>query len=208
MDVDAVWAAIDDERVSLADLLETLTADEWATPSLCSGWTVKDVAAHVTLSHIGRAQALASMARYGGNFNRMVLETARRRAGTMPTTELVRALRAMAGSRRHPLFTSDLDPLVDVLAHGQDIAVPLGRERPMPLEAAMVAADRVWSMGFPYSARRRLRGLRLEATDADWARGAGAPVLGPIAALLLLLTGRDARTGELTGDGLAQLSRT
>ena len=206
MERGAVWAAIDRERSTLAELLETLQPAQWAVPSLCPGWTVKEVAAHVTLSHIGKGRAVAELVRYGGNFDRMIRETARRRAAGSSTDRLVAQIRAMPGSRKHPIGTSYLDPLVDSLVHGQDIAVPLGIVRSMPVAAAVVAAARVWSMGFPFGARRRLRGLRLEATDADWANGAGELVRGPIEVLLLVLTGRRARLDELTGDGLHVLS--
>lgn len=90
--------------------------------------------------------------------------------------------------------------------HGQDIAIPLGRRRDMPLEAAAVAATRDWTMGFPFYARRRLAGLRLDATDVDWSVGQGAVVEGPIAALLLVLTGRPAGLAALSGDGMADLT--
>ena len=35
------------ERASLLDLLSGLTDEQWAAPSLCSRWTVRDVAVHV-----------------------------------------------------------------------------------------------------------------------------------------------------------------
>jgi hypothetical protein len=60
-------------------------------------------------------------------------------------------------------------------------------------------------MGFPFQARRRLSGLRLAATDVPWSVGDGPAVEGPIAALLLLLTGRSAALGELSGDGVPLL---
>ncbi len=67
-------------------------------------------------------------------------------------------------------------------------------------------------MGWPFWARRRLRGLRLTAVDTTWTVGDGADVRGPIAAMLLLLTGRPAALPQLTGDGLptvtASLSTT
>ena len=80
--------------------------------------------------------------------------------------------------------------LFDVLVHAQDIAIPLGRNHPMPSEAARAGADRVWTMGWPFWARHRLRGVRLLATDTDWSAGAGVELRGPIMMLLLLLTGR------------------
>lgn len=203
MDRDQVWAAIDAERISLADLFETLTPDQWLASSLCPGWTVRDVAAHLALSHIGPGAITVGFVRAGGSFNRMVRDSARRYRKS--PAALAAEIRGLAGSRRHVPGTSYLDPLVDALVHGQDVAVPLGISRAMPVEAAAAAADRVWTMGFPYRARRRLRGMRFEATDIDWVRGEGAVVRGEIAALLLLLTGRNARVGELTGPGAAAI---
>jgi uncharacterized protein (TIGR03083 family) len=207
MNPDDTWAAIDAERTSLADLLDTVSPDEWSTPSLCNAWTVRQVVAHLSLSHFPATRTVVELARYRGNFNRMVHDVAVREAARTSTDEMIRRIRGMVGSRRHIIGTSRLDPLVDVLVHGQDIAIPLSRTRPMPVPAAMAAADRVWSMGFPYRARRRLGGVRLVATDAAWTRGDGAEIAGPIAALLLMLTGRDALTQELSGPGL-QARRT
>jgi uncharacterized protein (TIGR03083 family) len=207
MDRSTVWAAVDHERASLADLLDTLTEDEWATPSLCNGWTVRDVVAHLTLTAIGPGQATIALLRHGGSLGRTARETARRRAAVMSSAELIERLRGLVGSRRHLFGTRYVDSLVDVLVHGQDIAVPLGRERAIPLEAAVTAINRVATMGYWMGKRRRLRGLRLEATDARWTRGDGAVVRGPVAVLLLLLTGRRARLDELTGVGRERLVR-
>ena len=188
--VDAVWAEIERQRHDLADLFETLDEQQWRMPSLCRGWTVADVAAHVTFA--ARARPLAAMAglvRARGSFNRYVAQDARQRS-QLPKQELISELRAVAGSRSHPPLTTPVDPLVDVLVHGQDVAVPLHIDRRMPAAAAEAAADRVWSMSFPFWARRRLRGHRLVATNADWSAGDGVVVEAPIERLLLMLTGR------------------
>lgn len=84
-----------------------------------------------------------------------------------------------------------MEPLIDLLVHGQDICVPLGCHRSMPTDAATAAAERVWAMGFPFHARRRWVGRRLVATDAPFAVGEGREVAAPIADLLLALTGRE-----------------
>jgi len=89
----------------------------------------------------------------------------------------------------------------------QDVALPLGLTTAMPVDAAREGAQRVWRMGWPFWARRRLRGLRLIATDVDWSAGEGVEVRGPVRALLLLLTGRiDAVRPQLSGPGVDRLA--
>ncbi len=205
-DLDAVWAAVDRERLDLADLLDDLTAAEWDRPSLCAGWRVRDVAAHLALAQTGPARAAVDLARAGGSLRRMIHDTAVRHAQHPPAV-LTARIRGMAGSRRTAPGVTPLEPLLDVLVHGQDIAVPLGRERHMPVEAAGTAATRVWTMPWPMNTTfPRVRGVRLVATDATWAAGEGELVEGPIAALLMVLTGRtEAVFDRLSGDGVARL---
>ncbi len=209
MDSDHCWRVIADERLSLADLLEELTDAEWERPSLCAGWRVRDVAAHVAMAP--QVPSLWSMTkdgiRAGGRFHKLNHDVAVRHADSRPPRSLVVELRENAASRRLPVVTNYRNILFDVLVHGQDIALPLGRSRAMPSDAAAVGAQRVWTMGWPFWARRRLHGLRLVATDVGWSAGAGDDVCGPIDALLLLLTGRvDAVLPRLSGPGLTRLA--
>jgi uncharacterized protein (TIGR03083 family) len=209
LDVDAVWAAVDSERGGLCDLLESLADEEWDSPSLCAGWRVRDVAAHLALAQTSAATAAVEMVRAAGGFDRMIANSARRHAA-VPTAQVIAEIRAMIGSRRTAPLVTHLEPLLDVLVHGQDMSVPLGRRRAMPVDAAATAATRAWTMRWPLSiafrVRSRLRGLELVATDTDWAAGDGARVEGPIEALLLLLTGRTAAAlPRLSGEGTARL---
>ena len=200
MDRDGVWRSIDRERARLADLFSDLTDEEWRRQSLCTAWTVRDVAAHLTLAHMGLGAGFPAIVRARGSFDGMIRDTAIRRA-KLPVEEYPGLLRQMIGSRRTAPFISEREPLIDVLVHGQDMTRPLGRDLPMPIEPAMEAADRVWSMSFPFRARRRLAGRELVATDAPWRVGSGARVQGPMASLLLLLTGRPAALADLSGPG-------
>jgi uncharacterized protein (TIGR03083 family) len=207
MDADAVWRVIDDERSNLADLMDDLSESQWRTPSLCSRWTVREVAAHLTLAHTGLPSATVSLIRAGGGFNRMIRDTALRQA-RLPVDEYPRRLRAMVGSRRTAPFITELEPLIDILCHAQDMARPIGRPYPMPTAAAVVAANRIWRQSFPFQARRRLRGFELVAADTSWRVGSGLRVDGPISALLLLVSGRPAALADLTGPGVAKLAET
>ena len=58
MNTDEIWRYIDDQRAGLADLLESLTPEQWVAPSLCEGWRVRDVAAHLTHSQMGPARVV------------------------------------------------------------------------------------------------------------------------------------------------------
>lgn len=206
MDRDAIWDAVHHERSALADLLETLSPQQWEHPTLCPGWVVRDVAAHVISSpQFGPADLVAALWRGRGDFDRAMYLDARIRA-RRPPAEIVADYRRLDGSRRHPPGSSIREPLLDVLVHTQDIALPLGRHHAMPVDAARAAADRVWSMPFPFRARRRLRGVALVADDVAWRAGDGPEVRGPVEALLLLLTGRSAALDRLRGPGLPLLS--
>lgn len=202
-----MWRVIDDERSRLADLMEDLGESEWRTPSLCREWTVREVAAHLTLAHTGPLSATVALIRAGGGFNRMIRDTAIRQA-RLPVHEYPRRLRGMVGSRRTAPFITELEPMIDVLCHAQDIARPIGRDYPMPATAAAAAAAHIWRRSFPFRAQRRLRGFELVATDAPWRAGAGSRVEGPISALLLLVSGRPAAIADLAGPGAAQLAGT
>jgi uncharacterized protein (TIGR03083 family) len=100
MNRDEVWGAIDAERASLADLLDSLGEQEWEVPSLCAGWRVRDVAAHLTLAQIRPLPGVVAAVRARGNFNRMVHDSALRQARRLPVLQYAPRLRAMAGSRR------------------------------------------------------------------------------------------------------------
>ena len=209
MDREQSWQVITEQRLGLASLLEGLSDTEWEQPSLCAGWRVRDVAAHVAMAPQvpGLGSMLADGIRARGSFHRLNHDVAVRHAAR-PTRDIIVELRTYADSRRLPVVTNYRNILFDVLVHTQDIAIPLGRDHPMPAEAARTGAERVWTMGWPFWARRRLRGLRMMATDTDWSVGAGVELSGPIAMLLLLLTGRTATAlPHLSGRGVQTISQ-
>jgi uncharacterized protein (TIGR03083 family) len=208
MDTERTWQVIEQERLAIADLLDGLTAAQWESPSLCADWRIRDVAAHLTTVGLppSPGSVLVDLIWSHGSFHRLNTRASRRR-GRRPTAQIVADLRAHAASRKVPVVSNYRNVLFDVLVHGQDIAIPLGMDLPMPPEAAAEGASRVWSMGWPFWAKRRLRGTRLTATDIEWSVGSGAEISGPIRGLLLLLTGRtSAATPLLSGEGVTHLA--
>ena len=208
MDHNQKWTVIAAQRRALAQLLAGLDQRDWERPSLCTQWRIKDVAAHLALTpqSPGILRILARGLRARGDFDAVNRDLAIAHADR-PPAELVAELRQLADSRRKPAITTLDNLLFDTLVHIQDVAVPLGLTATMPLDAAREGAQRVWQMGWPFWARRRLRGLRLTATDADWTAGQGSEVRGPVQALLLLLTGRtEAALPLLDGPGVERLA--
>lgn len=202
MDEAKVWGHVTSQRLALLHQLRDLSDDEWGRPSLCDGWTVKDVAAHVTASPQVRARDFpAMMARGGLSYNRMVLRDGQRR-GRAPVAQLLADHERLAGVHRAPPLLSPLEPLLDILVHTQDILRPLGRTHTAPTEAVVLATDRARRMAVFLGSRKLVRGVRMVATDADWDRGAGPTVEGPMQELLMLCAGRTAHARDLRGDGL------
>jgi uncharacterized protein (TIGR03083 family) len=207
MDRETSWAVIERQRLAITELLAGLTPGEWETPSLCAGWRVRDVAAHLALTPqpMPVRTLLAAGLRARGDYNHMIdqltVAYARR-----PVAELVSQLREHASSRRLPAPTNYRNILFDVIVHGQDIALPLRRTLTADTVAVAAATTRAVGIGRPVWDGHRLDGIRLRATDIDWEFGAGREVRGPIMALLLLVTGRTALLHELTGDGLETMT--
>ena len=208
LDRDQAWQVIDAQRLRLAALLDDLSEHEWQQPSLCDGWTVRDVAAHLTLQQLRARAAIAMMLRYRGDTDRAIRDCARQRAATLPTGQIIAAIRATTGSRRHNFGVTYRETLIDILIHAQDIAIPLGRRHPTPPEAAATAVTRIWTMRWPppFPARRAMQQFQVTATDTAWTAGHGPQTQAPISAILLLSAGRLAALPQLAGDGAAELT--
>jgi uncharacterized protein (TIGR03083 family) len=213
MDDEQVWTAIDDQRERVARLLDDLDDEQWDHPSLCEGWTVRDVAAHLTLQQLTLVDALRlawRSPRAVMGVNRMIHESSRDQAARLSTEEIIGSIRATVGRRRHNVGVTHRETLIDILVHGLDIAVPLQLDLEIPPEAGAEAAARVLSTGDRGKRVFReipLRDYRLVATDIDWSSGHGPEIAGPVGAILLLLTGRPVGLADLTGDGADLLRR-
>jgi uncharacterized protein (TIGR03083 family) len=200
-----VFAAVADERHQIANLLDGLDDAQLATPSLCAGWDVKTVAAHVVSTVTDGTPAFLRLAARRGSLSRAINELARRGA-QRPATEIAAGLRGCADRRISPPLFGPKDPLADVLVHSGDIRIPLGlpfEPDPRLVALAMDFLTGPWPFGFV--PLRRLRGISLHASDIRQTWGSGAEIRGPVAALMMAVSGRTALLHLLDGPGLAPL---
>lgn len=205
MDREQVFAAVAVERRRIADLLDTLDEDALATPSLCAGWDVKTVAAHLVSVFADSFWTFQRAAiRYGG-FNRAIDELARRRART-PTADIAKTLRQRADHRLNPPVTGPLSGLADVLVHGGDIQIPLGLPfRPGDEQVGWALDFLTGPRPLGFVPRGRLRRIALHSTDIGKSWGTGAEIHGQAALLMMAVTGRVDILEMLEGPGVAVL---
>jgi len=196
-----VPAMAEAERAALADLLESLTPEQWQSPSLCEGWTVRQVAAHVIgYESLGFGSVVLLMARNGFRLSRANAARLDEVAG-WSTERLVDEYRSHLRPHGVTAAFGGRVGLTDCTIHHQDIRRPLGLPRTIPDEQLRVVLD-FMPRARALPAPRNMRGLRLVATDLDWSRGSGPEVRGPGEALMVALAGRPSALAALAGDGV------
>jgi len=200
-----VWELVHQERGSLGDDLADLTDDQWELPSLCGGWTVHDVAAHlVDNAMTTRVGIVLAMVRARFDFDRQNDQGVAREKGATPAETLDR-LREVAGRTSTPPAPLD-SRLVEEVVHGEDVRRPLGLVRDYPPEAVERALrHQVKTSVALGGGKQYVAGLRLRATDTDLTIGDGAEVAGPAVSLLMVAAGRTSAIHDLTGPGVPQL---
>jgi uncharacterized protein (TIGR03083 family) len=200
-----IWTHIHSERERMVETLTELSNDAWATPSLCRGWSVQDTAAHI-LAAAEQTPAAFYRELIGARFRFDVFtDRAARRLAALGPPVLVDRLRARTTTTNHPPAPV-MAMLGEIVVHGGDIRRPLGLVHQVPEEALVAVADSYRRSNLLIGAKRRIAGLRLRASDTDWTAGDGPEVTGPLASLVLAMTGRGAVLTDLTGDGLATLA--
>ncbi|WP_280267440.1 maleylpyruvate isomerase family mycothiol-dependent enzyme [Nocardia wallacei] len=187
-----------EERAELVSLLRTLSDAEWEAPSLCTGWRVRDVVAHLQTDTVSLSSYTGLLVRGRFSVDR-VNDLLVRKMAPLPPATLTDRLAGPEGwfSRMSPGLA-----LADTFVHQQDIRRPLGRERKVPAERLRAVLSHPDPFAFP---RRYTRGLHFTATDLDWTQGAGPEVRGPAEALALAMVGRPAALADLDGDGVPLL---
>ncbi|MGW1179129.1 maleylpyruvate isomerase family mycothiol-dependent enzyme [Kitasatospora sp. NPDC002543] len=195
------------ERRELAGVFASLTPEQWTSPSLCGGWRVREVAAHMSTGfRHSTARTVLELARSGGNVHRMADRIARRDAAAMGERELVAALADHADHPWRPPVGGRIAALAHDAVHGLDVTVALGLPARLPLPRVRALLTALTPRGLRFFGAE-LDGLRLMATDTAWSYGEGqATVEGRAEHLLLVAYGRRIPQGLLTGPGAGRFT--
>jgi len=199
-------AAVVAERRELAGMLAELTPEQWGAPSLCAGWRVREVLAHMTMPfRMSAAQFALGMAKARGNFDRMADRQARADTAKLSDAELLASLRDNVEHPWRPPGGGTGGALSHDVIHGLDISVALGLERRPPVDRIGLILGSMRDKNVRYFGTD-LSGVRLEANDLDWSLGEGAPLRGNAQDLLLVVCGRRLPADLLEGAAAARFS--
>jgi uncharacterized protein (TIGR03083 family) len=198
--------AVADEYQELAELLGGLPSPSWDRFSLCAGWRVREVIAHLTMPvRYTTPQFLIELAKARGKFNTMADRCARRDA-TGPPADLVAALRDARLHAWKPPGGGYQGALTHAVIHGLDVTIPLELGRRVPEDRMRIV---VTGLIAPRSLRYfgvELSGIQLRADDSDWSHGSGVPLSGTAQDLALVLCGRRLPAGRLRGESAARFT--
>jgi uncharacterized protein (TIGR03083 family) len=201
-----IKAAVAAERRSQVAMYSSLSAEDWDSPSLCAGWRVREVLAHVTMPFRYSLPRVAwEVAKARGSFDRMADRRARIDARELSTAQLWESLRDNVEHPWSPPGGGPLGALSHDVIHGLDVSTALRRDGAASVErVGMVLAGlrpkQVAFFGVD------LDGVELRADDCDWSYGSGEPVHGRAQDLLLLLCGRRVPAGRLSGPAAARFT--
>jgi len=199
-----IWPLVHAERAALAADLADLTGQQWTAPSLCTGLTVRQVLAHLIAgASLGPARWLAGVIRCRFDFDKMVAMRLAEQLGATPAETLARFRRVVTSTVK-PLVPTEA-MLGEAIVHGEDIRRPLGVHRDYPVTMLTRVADYYQGSDLVVPAKRRIAGLRLQASDGPFATGSGPLVAGSTLTLIMAMTGRVTYCDELAGDGAATL---
>lgn len=195
-----VRAAVAAERRDLADVLAALPSEAWAAPTLCEGWRVKEVVAHITMPfRYSAPRFIVEMLKSRGSFNRMADRCAKQDASSLSTDDLLLSLRDNEHHPWKPPGAGFEGALSHDVIHGMDMTVALGLDRVVPEDRIRIVIDSLSPKSVKFFGVD-LGGIELRADDIDWSYGEGSPLTGKAQDLLLVLCGRKLPAGRLHGD--------
>lgn len=197
-----MWQSTLDARHSLISTFEEIEGDQWKVESLCNGWTVQHVLAHLILAARPPARRyVPAVLKARGSFDRanqkLAVEDGRR-----PPAELLSQYREVADHRFAPPGWPEAAPLSDILLHSLDVRIPLDVETTVPPDHYQPVLRLLFRrVGRSFTSPNRPQ-VRWVATDHSWSQGEGPEVRGTMESLALTAAGRRECIAGLEGDGV------
>jgi uncharacterized protein (TIGR03083 family) len=200
------WTQIKNGRGAFGHYLAELPADDWNRPSLCAGWSVKDVAVHMlVIPTMSKGQVFRAFAASRFNLDRMNAKLVAQLTATMSNSEIADLTLSSAASKGMPPGLKLPGVFNELAIHSADIAEATGKPFDLPSTDYVACLDYLKDVQPVFRAKDRVAGLRLQATDTDWTSGSGPLVCGTSKQLLLAMAGRPSALELLAGEGLATL---
>jgi len=201
-----MWA----ETADLAEFVSGLPDADWDRDSLCEGWRVRDVIGHMCVGHTEPlGSILLQVAKHRFDIDAGSAVASRAYADDHTPSELATTFSGIAADHTRKGISRVIPykaGFTDHFVHHQDIRRPLGQPREIPEDRLLAALDSLpESLGGSMPARKRLKGLKVTATDVGWTHGEGPEVRGPGEAIVLAALGREVALADLEGDGVAPL---
>ena len=202
----SVAARVADYRCTVADAFETLTHEQWESPSWCSGWRVRDVLGHlVHNAEASRVSMVREVIRHPIRPDRG-LDLIARQLGDEPVPALAQRLREARDGGVHVIGFPAAVGLGDVLVHGNDALRALGLEFGVDPDDAVAVLNAYRRVGGLIFHARPYGNVRLVATDASWSFGKGPEVTGRAIDLVMLMANRQQIVGTLSGPGVSDVA--
>ena len=184
----------------LADLLAAGPPEVWDAPTLCTGWQVRHLVAHLTMpARLTPEQFGAEMAAARGDFG-VLSDTVARRDGDLPVEDLLDPLRSPRLHDWEPPGGGALGALSHAVIHSLDVTVALGRPPTAPAAAVAAVLDGLTAARGAWFGTD-LTGVRIEAVDTGWSWGEGRAVRDDAGTLVSLLSGRTLPDGTVLPRG-------
>lgn len=198
------WIQIHQEREALGELLPSFTAEQWNTPSLCEGWSVRDVVAHQIDSYERELFPFVSgLIQTKGNMDKLNQEALEHIRDT-PDDALIARYRIAVDRRTKPPVPT-VFVLAEALVHNQDIMRPLKIDRQVPLHSVLDVANLYRRIGYARKWRHNCPNVKLVASDTSWEYGEGEVATAPLLSIVMMLAGRSEFTKDFTGPGAERL---
>ncbi len=175
---------------SLADELERQGEAIADQPSLCDGWTVANVVAHVTMAARYDPAAFGKELEAAGFDFDALSNTVAHRDGQLPLSKLLADLRSDTMATWIPPGGGGIGALSHVVIHSLDITVPNSLARTVDDAAIALVLRAMTEGGLAERFGRTAKGHLLVATDLDFTSGHGSPIRATAADLVLALANR------------------